>query len=137
MPMFEKLKFPASAMIITKALIKVATFDLIPTELIDELLWYFPEGDAFSLSFETAGLESTLLLENIGFIFYMIAVNIVFVLIHATLHNCRKSCKCSTKTHSKLGNYLYYNGMMRFYREVFFDLGLLSCLNVHMADWDT
>ena len=40
MPMFERLKVPASAMIITNALIKVATFDLIPTELIDDLLWY-------------------------------------------------------------------------------------------------
>jgi len=36
MPMFEKLKFPASAMIITKKLIDIATFDLIPTEIIDE-----------------------------------------------------------------------------------------------------
>ena len=135
--MFERLKFPASAMIITKALIKVATFDLIPTELIDDLLWYFPEGEAYSLSFETVGLDSTLFLKNIGFILYMIELHVVFVIIHATFHNCRNSCKCSTKIHSTFGNYLYYNGSMRFYMEVFFDVGLLTCLNVHMADWET
>ena len=56
MPMFEKLKFPPSAMIITKEMIKIATFDLIPTDWINEKLWYFPEGEAFSLNFETAGL---------------------------------------------------------------------------------
>ena len=36
MPMLEKLKFPANAMLITKELIKVASFDLIPTDIIDE-----------------------------------------------------------------------------------------------------
>ena len=69
MPMYEKLKFPASAMKITVELIKIATFDLIPTEKIDNLLWYFPEEEAFSLSFETAGFESMYFLQNIGLIF--------------------------------------------------------------------
>ena len=99
MPMFERLKFPASAMIVTKALIDIATFDLIPTEILDEYLWYFPEGDAFSASFETAGVESTLFLKNIGFILYMIIAHILFVLIHAALHKFRNSCKCAQKTH--------------------------------------
>ena len=58
MPLFEKLKFPASAMLITKEFIKIATFDLIPTEWINDLLWYFPDEEAFSLNFETLGLIS-------------------------------------------------------------------------------
>ena len=58
MPLYEKLKFPASAVIITKELIKIATFDLIPTEQFDEMLWYFPEGEAYGVSFEAAGVES-------------------------------------------------------------------------------
>ena len=66
--MFEKLKFPASTTMINKEFIKLASFDLIPTDWIDDKLWYFPEIDAFSLSFETAGVESTLLLQNIGLI---------------------------------------------------------------------
>ena len=62
MPMYEELKFPASAMMMTIEMIKVATFDLVPTELVDDLLWYFPEAEAFNLSFETAGVESQIFL---------------------------------------------------------------------------
>ena len=58
MPLYEMLKFPSNAMTISKELIKVAKFDLIPTEWIDEILWYFPEGDAFSQNFDAAGFES-------------------------------------------------------------------------------
>ena len=58
MPMYEKLKFPANAMIITKEMIKIATFDLIPTEDFDKMLWYFPEAEAFSVNFEAAGIDS-------------------------------------------------------------------------------
>ena len=56
--MFEQLKFPANSMMVTKELIKIATFDLIPTEQFDDMLWYFPEGEAFSVSFEAAGIDS-------------------------------------------------------------------------------
>ena len=62
MPLYQKLKFPASAMIIIKELIKIATFDLIPTDELNETLWYFPEDEAFSASFDTVGIESQMFL---------------------------------------------------------------------------
>ena len=50
--MYKKLKFPASSMTVTKEMIKVATFDLIPTEWITDILWdYFPEDEPLSLNF--------------------------------------------------------------------------------------
>ena len=58
MPMYLMLKFPASAMLVMTEMINIATFDLIPTDSIDSALWYFPEEEAFSLSFETAGVEA-------------------------------------------------------------------------------
>lgn len=85
MPMFEHLKFPASAMMITAEMIKIATFDLIPTDMIDDLLWYFPEGEAFSLSFETAGVESKIFLQNIGLILYLIMLNVLYGTLHFLL----------------------------------------------------
>lgn len=39
MPMYE-LKFPANAMMVTKEMVEIANFDLIPTDLLDEYLWY-------------------------------------------------------------------------------------------------
>ena len=137
MPMYETLKFPASAMMVTRELIKIATFDLIPTEWVDEILWYFPEGDAFSLSFETEGLETRLLLQNIGLILYMISFNILYGLGHLLLLPTRKLGGFAAKTVAKMENYLYFNGSIRFYMEIFFDVCLVAALNLRTADWGT
>ena len=33
-------------------LMEIATFDLIPTELIEDWIYYFPEEDPFNLNFQ-------------------------------------------------------------------------------------
>lgn len=38
---------------------------------------------------------------------------------------------------TKLEEYFFYNGIMRFYLETFFDLILAAALNIYTADWDT
>ena len=72
-------------MIITKEMIKIATFDLIPTDWISDALWYFPEGESFSLNFESAGVESKLLLQNMGFILYLVLFNLLYMVLHLVL----------------------------------------------------
>ena len=73
MAMFSHLKFPANSMTVIRFMISLATFDLLPTELIDQEIYYWPESDgAFSVNFETSGVESELFLENIGFSMYLI-----------------------------------------------------------------
>ena len=49
------------------------------------MLWYFPEGEAFSVNFDAAGIESKLFLQNIGLIFYLILANILFAGVHFLL----------------------------------------------------
>ena len=88
--MYEKLKFPASSMTVTKEMIKVATFDLIPTEWLTDMIWsYFPEDESFSLSFATAGIEGKLFLKNAGLIFYMVILNAIYGLLHFILYPFR------------------------------------------------
>ena len=41
---------------IIEYLISVATFNIVPTDLIDELMYYFPEADAYSTNFEMVGI---------------------------------------------------------------------------------
>ena len=72
-------------MMITKELINIATFDLIPTEKLDDLLWYFPEAEAFTPSFETAGIEARIILQNGGLIFYLILLNLFLSILHLLL----------------------------------------------------
>ena len=100
--MYEKLKYPASAMMITKEMIKIATFDLIPTNEINETLWYFPEEESFSASFDTAGVESQLFLQNIGLILYLVIFNIIYGVIHFLLLPCANLCKLSRKLVDKM-----------------------------------
>ena len=49
-------------------MITLATFELIPTDDLFAEIFYFPEQEPFSESFETCDLESNLFLSNIGFI---------------------------------------------------------------------
>ena len=53
-------------------MIKLATFNLIPTESIDEEIYDWPDEDPYSLNFESTGVESKLFLANIGFAMYLI-----------------------------------------------------------------
>ena len=135
--MFQDLKFPANAMMIIEQMIKLSSFDLIPTEIIDAEIYYWPEMDAFSVNFEMSGVESVLLLSNIGFAIYMIYMHLFAMLVHACLHKARNAGKLVPKIHSKLGSYLYWDGINRFFMELFFDLIFLSILNLYMVDWDT
>ena len=135
--MFQGLKFPANAMMIIEWMIKLASFDLIPTEIIDAEIYYWPEMDAFSVNFEMSGVESVLLMNNIGFAIYMIYAHLFAMLVHACLHKARNAGKLVPKIHSKLGSYLYWDGINRFFMELFFDLMFLSVLNLNVVDWDT
>ena len=113
------------------------TFDLIPTEFIDEMIWYFPDADAYSLNFEMVGVESTLLLANIGFTKWLIGLNILLVLTHSILYPLRNSCSCFKWASEKIGGYLYFDGLLRLYMEIFFDIAMIACLNLYIADWDS
>ena len=118
-------------------MVQLATFDLIPTEVIDEEKYYWPEADPFNTNFEMAGVESELLLANIGFVLYMIYVHCLMILIHACLHRLKSCNRYFEKIHQKLGSYLYWEGLNRFYIEVFLDLTLQSILNLYTADWNS
>ena len=87
-------------------------------------MYYWPEEDPFNTNFEMAGVESKLLLANIGFVLYMIYGHCLIILIHACLHRLKSCHKCLEKIHAKLGSYLYWEGLNRFYIEVFLDFTL-------------
>ena len=86
--MFSGLKFPANAMLVIKFMISVATFDLVPTGAIDDLIYYWPESDAFSVNLEMAGVESVFFLANI-----------LAMLVHAGIFRFRNISTCASKLH--------------------------------------
>jgi len=124
-------------MMLTQFLIKIATFDLLPTEHIDEEMYYFPDSDPYTSNFEQVGVESTLLLANIGFAMYLILAHALFIGLHACLYRFKDVNSYTKKLYIKLNSYLYWNGLIRFYMEVYFDFAIMSVLNLEMADWET
>ena len=124
-------------MMVIEFLIKLATFNLIPIGFLDDEKYYWPESEPFSVNFEMAGTESIFLLANIGFAMYIIYYHILIALIHACLHKKRNTGTCMSRLHKRIGNYLYWVGFNRLFMELFFDLALLSILNLHTVDWST
>ena len=81
-------------MLVTSFMIELAQFDIIPTDLVDDLIYYFPECEPFSDNFETVGVESIYMLDNIGFILWLIALIFCLVILHALLYACKGLGKC-------------------------------------------
>ena len=138
MPMYDELKIPASAMTVTKEMIKISNFDLIDTEPLTVAIWeYFPEDDAFSLGFKTAGIESKLFLENAGLTFYLVLLIIFLAFLHLILCPFRQKCSCTQKVTDRMGKYLYFNGTIRYFMEIYFDICLKTSLNLYTVKWET
>ena len=72
MPMMKNVKFPANAISFTDFLMEIAHLDLFPTEWFEELIYYLPEQVAFNINFEACGVESKLIIKNIGSAFVII-----------------------------------------------------------------
>ena len=124
-------------MTILEKMINLATFDIIPTDALDDAIYYWPEADPFTVNFEIAGVESTLLLANIVFAIYLIYIHILAMTIHLCIHKLTRVATCIDNLHAKLSSYLYWVGLNRLYMELFFDVTFLSILNLHTVDWST
>ena len=71
--------FPGSVLILNKILLKISSFRLIETkQMIDQHLYYFPEEDPFSPSFEVCSYDSNLLIGNASETVWMYKVNLIF-----------------------------------------------------------
>ena len=51
MPLMTKLKFPANAAMVNEEMIQLAFFDIIPTDWIDEAIFYLPDLQPYNMSF--------------------------------------------------------------------------------------
>ena len=111
-------------MMMNESLIALATFDLIPTELVDKELFYFPEEDPFSLAFAQCGYESNLFLNNAGFLKYFIMAHLFLAVIYLVLYKVKP-------VQRRMASYLQYNGLIRLLMEAYQDVILFSVLDVY------
>ena len=138
--MFVKLKFPANAMILTQVLIQIAQFDLIETgDLFDRHLYTsLPEQASFNLGFEQCGYESLLFLLNSSVLIWVIFTHLaILVLVYGPVWLIHRNWGKLARAKHKLEAYFFWNGLIRFFMEISFELILTAMLNVHTADWQT
>ena len=139
LPLYDKLKFPASAMIFAHALLRFTTLSMINTaEWIDPLLFYLPEEDAFNISFAQCGYESLLLIVNISVVIWMYIINLVIlVCVYGPIWLIHKNSGRLAGIKEKLAGYFFYNGLIRLIFETSFDMVLAATLNMYKVDWGT
>ena len=107
-----------------------AFFDVIPTEFIDEEIYYFPDEQPYSIGFQTLGYESLLFLGNAGFALWLVWGHlflIVIFLITFKVNFIRKH----------LGKYLFWGTLIRLFSECYFEMVMLALLNFKIAVWDS
>ena len=126
-------------MAINEVFTELANFELIPSESINEKLFIFPEEDPFSFNFQSCGIESTNFLENMGFPLYItlghIALSVLYLFLY--LVNLLLKSKLLGKSLSYFGKYLFWNGFIRLYMEIYFGMALASMLNMYTIDWQS
>ena len=130
-PLFNKLKFPGNALSFNEVILQIAKFDMISTgELIDRLIFYLPEEEAYNEGFKNCNYNSTLLVGNISTIVWIYALHLACSLLFACcLCLSTKNCKVSL-TKTKCMSYFFWNGFIRLYMETFFELALVAILAI-------
>ena len=96
LPLFY-LSIPANCSIFFGFLMKIAAFDIIPTDYLYEDLLGFEKPDAINENLDAEGFESTLFLFNVGSMIIAISSYPVLILVNGIL-KCMKSC-CGNKSY--------------------------------------
>ena len=128
LPLLGKLKYPANAAYINEYIRNLVFFDLIPIDWLDTLIYYIPEGESYNTSMQMFGFESALMVANAGIalwtIFFFMAILAIFGLTYK-IRCCRRL----------LGNYLFWNRLVRLLAEVYLEMLMLSALNLRTVNW--
>ena len=99
---------------------------------LEEETYYLPEEEPFSINFSTGGYESRLFIGNIGLPIWLIYFNIILTILYLLFCYC---CKRYPGLAAKLKQHIHFNGQIRFFIELYFDVTLFSALNLKTIDW--
>ena len=112
-PLLNKVKFPANVITLLESIIAVATYDILPTKFLDDLIYHLPfDDEAFNLRFELLGYGSKFLVGNMGFALWLI----IFYLFLTLVYFITYKCEC---IRSRLGKYLFWNPLLVLFLESF------------------
>ena len=114
MAMF-KVKTPGNASDFSKHFNEMVSFELIDTTELNEEYMYTPEVDPLSLNLQEQGFESTLIVPNLGIIYYMLLGFFALAVLHLLLNLVGKKIPKVHRASSKISTFLYWNGIIRYF----------------------
>ena len=89
-------------------MIDIVNLDLVPTEYIDEKLYYLPESDINNINFYAVGIESHYFIENTGSVLWTIYAYLLLAIISICLYKVKFIWK-------HFGSKFYWNSQIRLY----------------------
>mmetsp|Transcript_46376 Transcript_46376/g.61427 ORF Transcript_46376/g.61427 Transcript_46376/m.61427 type:complete len:133 (+) Transcript_46376:1068-1466(+) len=98
-------------------------------------MFYLPELEPYTLSFQMAGYSTSLFLDNASnYLFnFTLHMSLVMILLFSITFS-RVSARCH-KLHGKLRNHMFWNGTIRMFMEAYLDFALFSLLNIQSMQW--
>ena len=130
-PLLNRLKFSANVIKFKETIIAIATYEMIPTKYLDELIYKLPFYDeAYNLGFEMLGYESKHLVGNMGFALWLIYFFVALALLFLLCYKCMW-------IRNRLGNYLFWGPLLILFLESFQEVFTHSILNLKTVEWDT
>ena len=93
--------------------------------------------DPVSLNFQNAGYDSTLVIPQLGLLFYAFVGMIVLAVIQVMLFLMAKAIPKTSYLNNKVKRYLYWNGSIRFFTESYMSFTLMALINVKHLDWES
>ena len=136
LPLMEGIKFPANTMVINQVFIEIASFEIIDSEKINDEIFHFPEVEPFSLNFQECQIEYVFFLLILGLPLYIMLAHFVLMILYFTfalINRCVQS-KYLDKLVRKLKFYLFWNGFIRLYMELYQGLCIATVLNLYTAE---
>ena len=122
------MNFPSNAQVIFDGIMLVASFELIPTDIIYEFFFASQEleEDEVNEKFASIGFEHNLLYNNFGTLGFMLLCAPVFYIFYYMAVKCR-GIRCCRKVTNYLRPKLFWSTILRLLIESYI-IGLLCCM---------
>ena len=120
--------FPANANFFIAFLIDVATFDMLPPDVIP-FFFDFPDKPSYNLAFQTTKYDTMYAIGNLGTCFMMINVYLMQLVFWLLCSMCKDSSKFANKCYHKYTKVLFWGTPIR----ILFEGYLEMCLSVFIS----
>ena len=134
MPLFW-VKFPANASLFNAFLIDIATFEVVPSEEINQEVFVLPDEEPYNVNWQQTRIDSTFCMLNLGTVLYVIVIYAILIISELIWRLLIKKCQRSEKYRIKLSKFLYWNAINTLAMEIYLDVGLSASLNIHTMKW--